>query len=124
MADIMALNSLGFVGGCNYSTEEKVVGTWIDGKPIYSYTYVITSDVTISYNSWSNVFVYSGSIACVIRAELIRKTTTANENIYYPLACDIVPNTTTTILCQVSAASSVTCKPGSMITLYFTKTTD
>lgn len=26
-------------GGCNYSTEEQVVGTWIDGKPIYQKTY-------------------------------------------------------------------------------------
>ena len=29
--------------GTDYSTEEQVVGTWIDGKPLYQKTYVATS---------------------------------------------------------------------------------
>lgn len=38
----------------NYSTEEQIVGTWIDGKPIYEKTLVITSftggDSTVNHN--------------------------------------------------------------------------
>ena len=32
--------------GDNYSTEERVVGTWIDGKPLYQKT--ITTQINIS----------------------------------------------------------------------------
>ena len=31
----------------NYSTEEQKVGTWIDGKPIYQRSFVVTADVLI-----------------------------------------------------------------------------
>lgn len=39
-----ALNSL-YISRANneYSTEEKVVGKWIDGKPIYQKTFILTS---------------------------------------------------------------------------------
>lgn len=30
----------------DYSTEEKIVGTWIDGKPIYQKTFIVTSGIT------------------------------------------------------------------------------
>ena len=35
----------------NYSTEEQVIGTWIDGKPIYQK--IVVKNATIS-NSWQN----------------------------------------------------------------------
>lgn len=38
--DELAENS----GGSSYSTEERVVGTWIDGKPLYEKTYSYTID--------------------------------------------------------------------------------
>ena len=28
--------------GCNYSTDEQVIGTWIDGKPLYQKTIIVT----------------------------------------------------------------------------------
>ena len=38
----------------NYSTEEQVVGTWIDGKPLYrklvTYTYTATGNSEFSFN--------------------------------------------------------------------------
>ena len=33
--------NLGSVMGDNYSTEEQVVGTWIDGKPLYRKVVII-----------------------------------------------------------------------------------
>lgn len=38
-----------------YSTEEKQVGVWIDGRPIYKRTYDLGSDVSVSYNSWTTL---------------------------------------------------------------------
>lgn len=38
----------------NYSTTEKVVGKWVDGKPLYQRTWT-GLDVTPAYNSWTNV---------------------------------------------------------------------
>ena len=43
-----------------YSTSEKQVGVWIDGRPIYKRTFDLGSDVSVSYNSWttlSNVII-------------------------------------------------------------------
>lgn len=30
-------------GGLNYSLEEQVVGTWIDGRPVYALTFFVSS---------------------------------------------------------------------------------
>lgn len=41
----------------NFSTEEKVVGTWIDGKPLYQKTYQKSiSKITSSNRQWIEVF--------------------------------------------------------------------
>lgn len=39
----------------HYSTDEKVVGTWIDGSTLYEKTYDLGQDVTIKYNEWTEV---------------------------------------------------------------------
>ena len=35
-----------------YSTDEKMIGRWIDGKPIYQKTFTFPSQVTLNSNSW------------------------------------------------------------------------
>ena len=107
-----------------YSTDEKIVGCWVDGKPIYKYTYVTTSDVTLANNSWATVFTYDGSIDIVAKTEAIRKTTTASECISYPVGCDVTSSTSTAVKFKVDASSSIVFKAGSVFTIYFTKTTD
>lgn len=37
------LGKSGGGGSMNYSTDEQVVGTWIDGKPLYQKTFVFTA---------------------------------------------------------------------------------
>lgn len=39
-------------GGHTYSTTEQVVGTWIDGSPVYEKTIVLSSELQIGANSW------------------------------------------------------------------------
>lgn len=49
--------------GCNYSIDEKVVGTWIDGKPVYQKTYIVsnvTSGKIIEDYSQKQMIDYSG----------------------------------------------------------------
>ena len=42
-------------GGISYSTEERVVGTWIDGKPLYQYTFNITPNSSgVTYINYTN----------------------------------------------------------------------
>lgn len=51
----------------DYSTEEKVVGTWIDGKPIYRKVYyatypstIIDTNINIGFNNWDEVITLKG----------------------------------------------------------------
>ena len=37
-------------GGTNYSTDEQIVGTWIDGKPIYQKTITFESAQRFSFD--------------------------------------------------------------------------
>ena len=43
-------------GSHNYSTTEQVIGTWIDGKPVYEITYEFTTALTINSTS----YIHSG----------------------------------------------------------------
>ena len=40
-----------------YSTDERIVGGWIDGSPIYEKTFDLGSDTDISYNSWTETTI-------------------------------------------------------------------
>lgn len=44
-------NTLG-VPTVHYTTNEQVIGTWIDGKPLYRRTWEFSTGVTVSSNSW------------------------------------------------------------------------
>ena len=79
----------------NYSTEEKVVGTWIDGKPLYQKTILfdsilvsINAEIPISFPDASNVdrFIYSWSYSpnrSGTGAIYIEKSSKANEILLY-----------------------------------------
>jgi small ligand-binding sensory domain FIST len=45
-----------FGGGASneYSTEEKVVGTWLDGKPIYQKTFQL-DNIQVGVNTWTEI---------------------------------------------------------------------
>ena len=55
--DILKYNGSVWVNGDDlheYSTEEKVVGKWIDGKPIYEKSYFIQNTVVLN-NNWVTI---------------------------------------------------------------------
>ena len=54
-------------GGCSFSETEQVVGTWIDGKPLYQKTVVSTA--TPSQNNWTTINLNIPSDAVICRYE-------------------------------------------------------
>lgn len=46
----------------NYSTDEQVVGTWIDGRNIYQKTIELSSEKTISNNNWTSIDILAQSL--------------------------------------------------------------
>ena len=52
----------------HYSTNETVIGTWYNGKPIYEKTYEFSSALLVEYSSWSNTTIDSSNIQTVIDA--------------------------------------------------------
>lgn len=55
----------------HYSTTEQVVGTWVDGKPVYETSFPITSTVTFTSNSWVDMGINQGDMYKIIDGKLI-----------------------------------------------------
>lgn len=45
----------------HYSTEEQVIGTWIDGKPLYEKTYEFSSVILVSSNRYTTLVTNGGT---------------------------------------------------------------
>ena len=66
--DILKYNGSVWVNGNNlpdYSTEEKIVGTWIDGKPIYQKSYFIPNTVVLNTN-WASIIKISENVKYLV----------------------------------------------------------
>jgi microcystin-dependent protein len=98
--------------GIEYSTEEKRVGTWIDGKPLYQKTYIC--NVQIPYNSWTTTTLDAPvNIGRIISSEAISDISSMNY-----ISCTFDSGYIKMLnLCNMTI--SVKC-----LTLKYTKTTD
>lgn len=63
-----------------YSTTEQVVGTWIDGKPIYECVFDLGSDTSVSSTSW-----FSTGITIPSLSNILQVWSTNSTGTYYPL---------------------------------------
>ena len=72
---------LGGGGSVNYSTSEQVVGTWIDGKPIYQKTLTHSGALVVD-NSFSNDIGSLSSVDQFISCEGYFRRTNANGLMY------------------------------------------
>lgn len=114
--------------GNGYSLDEQIVGTWIDGKPIYQKTFVCTSNIIVSQSTWTAInnafsemttdFVSAIDSIILSQASVLKNCFYGNFIVYpnYPSVGQLgiylsVGNTTFT------AGSG-------FITLQYTKTTD
>ena len=95
----------------NYSTNEQIVGTWIDGSTIYEKTFDLENDVVINYNAWTDMNIsatgYNKYIGCF----------TINESgTYYPL---MVSTQNSKIYCLACRSGSNV--GGRYLTIQYTK---
>ena len=109
------------VPAVHYSTDEKIIGTWIDGKPLYQKTLTCIATQQLSNSAWTQIQWDSEptNIYQLINAELN--------------AVDGVPNTVANIRFfydnnHICGASNVTAGnsiySGQIVTFRYTKTTD
>lgn len=62
--------------GLNYSTTEQVVGTWVNGKPIYQKTF--NTNISIS-SGWTETNLYIEDIDGIIKSEVVRNIETGSS---------------------------------------------
>lgn len=97
---------------------EKIVGQWIDGKPVFEKTWSFGSKVSISNANWTDTPISSSGIERIIYACGYNLGTT-NDKGFYPLNA----------MNENSYVQCLSCRDGSnapcaYITLRYTKTTD
>lgn len=64
-----------------YSTEEQIIGEWIDGKPVYEKVLIPTEDITITTN-WTAIHNVSDlNIETLVFAQLHRYRTQGTESV-------------------------------------------
>lgn len=102
-----------------YSTEETVVGTWVDGKPIYKKTFIIssiTNNLNLSMSGdISDLIAVSGAFTIEnVKSPLPRHATGSDYCLPQILNNDIV----------LAVAGSASLKKPAHITATYTKTTD
>lgn len=105
-----------------YSMTEKIVGTWIDGKPLYKKTWDYGSILVVSNTIWTDtkISLSENNIDHVIKAEAVGEGT-ANDDCCFTIHAhteDSVKNI------MVLAARDGASLKGRYFTFYYTKTTD
>lgn len=116
----------------NYSTTEQVVGTWIDGKPIYKKTYTFTFPATQTTGEWSTD-VTNLNMDKMIKVEGATKSEWGTDHLYFRDLTQVYAYNDT----SVAEFGAMYISSGIMryryrgfviteglITLYYTKTTD
>ena len=100
-----------------YSTNEKVVGRWIDGKPIYEKTFVFSSSITIG-KVWTATGFTITNGSFITNSILMR----FNNNGTIAHSVNILPSTGAITLSTDSDYTNLTA--GSTLTVQYIKTTD
>lgn len=99
-----------------YSTDEKEIGVWTDGKPLYKKTIKLSSPLTVNANSWATVDTLSEQIN-IIDAEGVYST--GAEYVYYAIGANCDTSNILTVLNYRGVYIEL-----NYITLKYTKTSD
>ena len=99
----------------HYSTNETVIGTWIDGSTLYEKSFNLPSAITINNASWTSTGVTIPDIKNVVDGEL-------NRNGSQKFACSFsLSNSEIRIQTYYNGAQ---CNTDSVVTVRYTKITD
>ena len=106
-----------FSRGDIFSTDEKIVGMWEDGKPLYQKTFTVASTVTTPASSWATLTLNEPlpSIAIITEGTIMR----SSAGVPFPAAIDYYNEK---IRIQTFAGFGVSA--GAFLTIRYTKTTD
>lgn len=87
-----------FSKGDLYSTEERMIGQWVDGKPVYQKTVEFSSNISIPADNWADTPINSNDIENIISVKLYMNaichnggsakinTSTSKISLLYPVA--------------------------------------
>ena len=106
-----------------YSTDEKIVGVWTDGKPLYQKTFINTNP--IPSDSWIDTDIVNGENAHLVGGYMFEDATGADvpHNIYYSTTLNTLVTVRadgSKIYCRIQGTSS----SKQIFILQYTKTTD
>lgn len=111
-----------------YSTDELLIGTWIDGKPLYQRTYEITTTTTDTRQYLGSIGLTNIKNAWINEsASFVRYSENTDRGIQ---GVNTFLSTNDYKNCYIDSGQSLTLKTGSAMTLYwtitlrYTKTTD
>lgn len=103
------------VPAVHYSTDEQVIGTWIDGSTLYEKTIILSTPLSMNAYSWGTVSTLTEQIN-IVSAEGIYNTGT--EYAFYPIGANCDTNKELIILNYRNVQNSI-----NIIILRYTKTT-
>lgn len=112
-------------GGINYSTQEQVIGTWIDGKPLYQKTITLSSLGNVQSYAYA---VTSFDVSMVTKVEALVKLGSVGANQW--ITSPYVENASYRCSCHwQSADNSIYIKSNwgmtdAYVTIQYTKATD
>ena len=52
----------------HYSTDEQIIGTWIDGSTLYEKTWDFTNQLSVNSQTWTNTIISKSGFNTIIRA--------------------------------------------------------
>lgn len=100
-----------YLGTC-YSTSERMVGCWIDGKPLYKRTWKFNSTIIINADTWTSLGISGGDMENIIFSETVDDEGRTNKVAYCGVRNSYVS------IYSTFATNVLT------VTLYYTKSTD
>ena len=112
-----------FSKGDMYSTDEKMIGQWIDGKPLYQRSVSVPSNVTLSSSSTFVDVVAFDTTGCVPK-NIVLLRNDGSENLYCGDISYFVGADTNGNIKARTAFGQTTIFAGTVLTVQYTKTTD
>lgn len=101
-----------------YSTEERQIGCWKDGRPLYQKSFVLTSSLTVSHETFTNTGFSIPNVDAIRYGEAYR---VGNLGL---IACDFNVTSSNTIGIRNSTLYDISFGVDSVITIQYTKSTD
>ena len=98
----------------HYSTEEQVIGTWINNKPLYEKTFDLGSDIAISNSSW-----YSSIVSITNIENITLCFGLYSGGTYYPLMAYHTGDNVNVLACRANSGATVR-----YLTIQYTKSTN